>query len=114
MMSRSDLYLDVASELADQVGKLLVAGPAAVGRDAALDKFAAHIIEPCGCPPEDYPRLVQEVTSGSIALSPFLLTRPMSWAKQVFSAMHETASDRRIIFTPDDFGLEDGLSVRRG
>ena len=106
----SGLYLNAALSLASQVDKILIAGSAAVGQESAVDALAAggaDIIEPRGCPPEDFPKLIEWVVSGAIALGPFLLTRPMSWIKQVFATVRQTAPERRIVFTPDDFGLED-------
>jgi threonine dehydrogenase-like Zn-dependent dehydrogenase len=72
----------------------------------------AEILGIRGCPPEDFPRVLEMVTSGKIALSPFVITRPMSWIRSVFEAASATPPDKHIILTADDLGLEYSLELK--
>ena len=101
---------ETALTLLGVAGKLILVEPGtatveyAMGHLITLD---AEIIGTRGCPPEDYPRVLDMVTSGKIALSPFVQTRPMSWIRNVFEAVYTTPSDGHILLTADDLGLED-------
>jgi 6-hydroxycyclohex-1-ene-1-carbonyl-CoA dehydrogenase len=110
-----DADLRTVLELADQPDTLTMVGSAAyeqADRRDTLLSVRVEVIESCGCPAKDYPGLVERVTAGTIELSPFLLTRPMSWAKQVLSPSYDTISNTRIVFTPDDFNVENSLEAR--
>ncbi len=67
----------------------------------------AEIIGIDGCPPDDYPQVLDMVTAGKIVLGPFVQTRPMSWIREAFAEARRTPPDRHTILTADDIGLED-------
>jgi len=100
-----------ALALPGQVGKLfLVASEPFTDRNSMsrLTAAGAEIIGTRGCPPEDYPRVLDMVTSGKIVLSPFVQTRPMSWIREVFAEAHIAPPDKHTVLTADDMGLEVG------
>jgi 6-hydroxycyclohex-1-ene-1-carbonyl-CoA dehydrogenase len=66
-----------------------------------------NIIRSWGCPPEDYPEVLEMVLSGKISTGPFIQTRPMFWIDKVFEESYKTLSDKRTILTTEDFGLDD-------
>jgi hypothetical protein len=39
-------------------------------------------------------------------VSPFVLTRPMSWILEAFQELNGLDPEKRIILTTDDFGLD--------
>jgi len=101
---------ETALDLLSFAGKLVIVGFTTAKVEYALGRLMAYdaeIIGTWGCLPEHYPRVLEMVTSEKIAISPFVLTRPMSWIREVFEQLHTTAQDRRIILTTDDFGLDD-------
>lgn len=101
---------ETALNLLSYTGKLIIVGFTMTKVEYALGRlmaFDAEIIGTWGCLPEYYPQVLEMVTSGKIALSPFIQTRPMSWIRKVFEETHKTPPDKRIILTTDDMGLED-------
>lgn len=72
-----------------------------------LIELDAEIIDTLGCPLEDFPLVLEIVTSGKIILNPFVQTRPMSWIREAFAEVRRTPLDRHTILTTDDMGLED-------
>ncbi|MEJ2037790.1 MAG: zinc-binding dehydrogenase [Desulfosarcinaceae bacterium] len=102
--------LRAVMDLLPQSDRRMVIGSAPTGHERGADNLpggGVDIIEPTGCPPEDYPRLVEWVTSDKIELSSFLLTRPMSWVGQVMGRSPKSDLNARIVFTADDFGFGD-------
>jgi 6-hydroxycyclohex-1-ene-1-carbonyl-CoA dehydrogenase len=100
---------ETASTLLSYADKVIVvgSGTANVRYDMnQLAQFGAEIIGSRGCLPEHYPQVLDLVTSGRIAVSPFVLTRPMSWIREIFDELHKTTRDTHYILTPDDFGLD--------
>jgi 6-hydroxycyclohex-1-ene-1-carbonyl-CoA dehydrogenase len=101
---------DTALNLLSYTGKLIIVGFAMTKVEYAMGRlmvFDAEIIGTWGCLPEYYPQVLEMVTSGRIALSPFVQTRPMSWIRKVFEETHKTPPDQRLILTTDDMGLDD-------
>ncbi len=102
--------LETALALLGKAGKLLLIASAtatveyAMSHSVAMD---AEIIGSRGCPPEDYPLVLDMVTSGEIVLSPFVQTRPMSWIREVFAEARISPPDKHILLTADDLGFED-------
>ncbi len=71
-----------------------------------LEETDAEMMGVCGCLPGNFPQILKLVTSGEVQVSPFVLTRPMSWIHETFQEINSLAQDKRIILTTDDFGLD--------
>jgi len=100
---------EMAAALLDRAGRLVLLGSEVAADTAAQDRCVtagAEIIGCRECPPADYPRVVEMVTSGRIILSPFVQTRPMSWIREMFAEARQTPPDKHTILTADDIGLE--------
>jgi 6-hydroxycyclohex-1-ene-1-carbonyl-CoA dehydrogenase len=102
---------ETALALLSKAGKLIhFASSKTATVEFAMSHFIAldaEIIGIQGCLPEDYPLILDMVTSGKIVLNPFVQTRPMSWIREVFAEARITPPDKHILLTADDLGLED-------
>ena len=95
---------ETALNLLSFTGKLMIVGFGMAKTEFSMSRlmaFDAEIIGTWGCLPEYYPQVLEMVTSGKIALAPFVQTRPMSTIREAFEEAHRTPPDRRIILTPD-------------
>jgi len=95
---------ELALALLSFVGKLIVVGYGTDETSYMLSKlmaFDAEIIGTWGCPPKDYPAVLEMCVAGKIVLEPFVETRPMSQIAQVFEAAHHGKLNRRVVLTPD-------------
>jgi 6-hydroxycyclohex-1-ene-1-carbonyl-CoA dehydrogenase len=100
---------ETALALVGQGEKLILAASEPDTVEHALSSFPALDAEIIGsgrCPPDDYPRVLDMVTSGVIVLAPFVQTRPMSWIREAFAEARTTPPDRHTVLTADDVGLE--------
>lgn len=66
-----------------------------------LMAFAAEAHGVWGCPPEEFPAILDLVLSGRVALAPFVEFHPMSRIQTVFEKLHRRELDRRPILLPD-------------
>lgn len=66
-----------------------------------LMAFDATVQGNWGCLPEHYPRILDLVLSGRIALAPFIERRPLSSINNTFADVHERRTSRRIILIPE-------------
>jgi len=101
---------EAAAALVGQAGKLVLVASETATIASVRSRLSVVDVEVVGsgrCPSDDYPRVVEMVTSGRIVLSPFVQTRPMSWIREVFAAARMTPPDKHTILTADDLGLED-------
>ena len=101
---------ETALALLGKAGKLILvaSGTTTVEYDMShIIALDAEIIGSRECPPEDYPQVLDMVTSGKIVLSPFVQTRPMSWIREVFAEAHTSPPDKHFLLTADDLGLDD-------
>lgn len=101
---------ETALALLGQAGKLILIASEPVTNVSAMNRFIALDAEIIGireCLPDDYPQVLDMVTSGKIVLSPFVQTRPMSWIQEVFAEARITPLDKHTLLTADDLGLED-------
>jgi 6-hydroxycyclohex-1-ene-1-carbonyl-CoA dehydrogenase len=95
---------ETALNLLSFTGKLIVVGFGMQKVEYSISRlmaFDAEIIGTWGCLPEYYPQVLEMVTSGKIALSPFVQTRPMSTIREAFEEAHATPPDQRIVLVPD-------------
>lgn len=102
---------ETALALPGRAGKLLLIASEPITDDHAMSSITvsgAEIIGTRGCPPDDYPQVLDMVTSGRIVLVPFVQTRPMSWIREVFAEAHMAPPDKHTVLTADDMGLEVG------
>lgn len=53
-----------------------------------------------GCPTEPYPKLVELVLGGQVALEPFIEKRPLSTINETFADVHERRVTRRVVLIP--------------
>jgi len=107
---------ETALALLGKAGKLIhIASSQPATVEYAMSHFIAmdaEIIGIRGCLPEDYPLVLDMVTSGKIVLSPFVQTRPMSWIRTVFAEARITSPAKHILLTADDLGLEDSPEAK--
>jgi 6-hydroxycyclohex-1-ene-1-carbonyl-CoA dehydrogenase len=95
---------EIALELLSFIGKLIVVG---FGTDvnqysiSRLMAFDAEIIGTWGCLPKYYPKVLEMVLSGKIALKPLTELRPMSTIAETFKEADEGKLLKRVILTPD-------------
>jgi 6-hydroxycyclohex-1-ene-1-carbonyl-CoA dehydrogenase len=95
---------EVALELLSFIGKLVVVG---FGTDvnqysiSRLMAFDAEIIGTWGCLPKYYPKVLDMVLSGKIALKPLTELRPMSTIEETFKEADAGKLVKRVILTPD-------------
>lgn len=66
-----------------------------------LMAFAAEARGVWGCPPEEFPAILDLVLSGRVALAPFTEFHPMSRIQDVFEKLHRHELDRRPVLLPD-------------
>lgn len=95
---------ELALSLLSFVGMLIVVGYGTDETSYMLSKlmaFDAELIGTWGCPPADYPQVLEMCVSGKIALAPFVETRPMSQIAQVFADAHHGKVKKRVVLTPD-------------
>ncbi|MFH0784365.1 MAG: 6-hydroxycyclohex-1-ene-1-carbonyl-CoA dehydrogenase [Pseudomonadota bacterium] len=100
---------ETAFALLGKAGKLILLASEMATVEYATSHFIAmdaEIIGIRGCMPEDYPQVLDMVTSGKIILSPFVQTRPMSWIREVFAEARIAPPDKHILLTTDDLGLD--------
>jgi len=95
---------ETALALLGFTGKLLIVGFGMQKVEYSISRlmaFDAEIIGTWGCLPEYYPKVLDMVLTGKIALDPFVQTRPMSSIADAFEEAHGTPPDRRIVLVPD-------------
>jgi 6-hydroxycyclohex-1-ene-1-carbonyl-CoA dehydrogenase len=95
---------ELALSLLSFVGMLIVVGYGTDETSYMLSKlmaFDAEMIGTWGCPPADYPQVLEMCVSGKIALAPFVETRPMSQIAHVFEDAHHGKLKKRVVLTPD-------------
>lgn len=63
--------------------------------------FAARAEGTWGCPPEQFPPVLDLVRSGKIAIDPFLQTYPMSSINEVFEKLRKHELSHRPVLIPD-------------
>ena len=103
-VSGSKLGQEIALELISFVSRIVVVGYATERVEFMLSKlmaFDAEIIGTWGCPPSQYPHVLDLVDSGKIQVEPFIEVRPMSEIEAVFEAGHSGKLTRRVILVPD-------------
>ncbi|MGH2571863.1 MAG: 6-hydroxycyclohex-1-ene-1-carbonyl-CoA dehydrogenase, partial [bacterium] len=54
-----------------------------------------------GCLPEQYPRVLDLVLSGVVAVRPFVELRPLASINETFADLHERRASRRVILVPE-------------
>jgi 6-hydroxycyclohex-1-ene-1-carbonyl-CoA dehydrogenase len=54
-----------------------------------------------GCLPEHYPRVLDLVLSGAVAVRPFVELRPLASINETFADLHEHRVSRRVILVPE-------------
>lgn len=54
-----------------------------------------------GCLPEHYPRVLELVLSGAVAVRPFVERRPLASINETFADLHEHRVSRRVILVPE-------------
>lgn len=54
-----------------------------------------------GCLPEHYPRVLDLVLSGAVAVHPFVERRPLASINETFADLHEHRVSRRVILVPE-------------
>ena len=54
-----------------------------------------------GCLPEHYPRVLDLVLSGAVAVRPFVEIRPLASINETFADLHERRASRRVILVPE-------------
>jgi len=54
-----------------------------------------------GCLPEHYPRVLDLVLSGAVAVRPFVELRPLATINETFADLHEHRVSRRVILVPE-------------
>lgn len=95
---------EIGLELLSFIGKLVVVGFGTAVNQYAISRlmaFDAEMIGTWGCPPKLYPKVLQMVLDGKIAVEPLVETRPMSQIKEVFQLADEGKLMRRVVLTPD-------------
>lgn len=95
---------ELALSLLSFVGMLVVVGYGTDETSYMLSKLMAYdaeLIGTWGCPPAAYPHVLEMCVSGTIALAPFVETRPMSQIAQVFEDAHHGRITKRVVLTPD-------------
>jgi 6-hydroxycyclohex-1-ene-1-carbonyl-CoA dehydrogenase len=95
---------ETALSLLGFTGKLVIVGFGMQKVEYSISRlmaFDAEIIGTWGCLPEYYPQVLEMVTSGKVALAPFVQTRPMSTIREAFDEAHRKSPDQRIVLTPD-------------
>jgi 6-hydroxycyclohex-1-ene-1-carbonyl-CoA dehydrogenase len=95
---------ETALSLLGFTGKLIVVGFGMQKVEYSISRlmaFDAQIIGTWGCLPEYYPHVLEMVTSGKVALAPYVQTRPMSTIQEAFEEAHKTPPDKRIVLVPD-------------
>lgn len=95
---------ELALSLLSFVGKLIIVGYGTEETTYMLSKlmaFDAEIIGTWGCPPMDYPPVLEMCVAGKIVLEPFVEMRPMSQIAQVFEEAHHGKLKKRVVLTPD-------------
>ena len=65
-----------------------------------LMAFDATVHGTWGCPVEAYPAVLELITSGKVALDPFVERAPMSRLNQHLEAMHAHRLERRLVLDP--------------
>ncbi len=91
-------------DLLSFIGKLIVVGFNMVKHEYMISRlmaFDAEIIGTWGCHPQYYPRVLELVQAGKVAIEPFLETRPMSSIRESFAEVHAKPLPRRIVLEPD-------------
>lgn len=66
-----------------------------------LMAFDATVQGNWGCLPEHYPRILDLVLSGRIALAPFVETRALATIQETFEDIHARRTSRRVILVPE-------------
>ncbi len=95
---------NLALSLLSFTGKLIIVGFGMQKVEYSISRlmaFDAEIIGTWGCLPEYYPKVLDLVLSGKIALEPFVQTRPMSTISEVFEEAHSKPPEKRIVLVPD-------------
>ncbi|MBF0526632.1 MAG: 6-hydroxycyclohex-1-ene-1-carbonyl-CoA dehydrogenase [Deltaproteobacteria bacterium] len=95
---------DIGLNMLSFVGKLVIVGFGMQKNEYSMSRlmaFDADIIGTWGCLPEYYPKVLDLVQAGKIAIEPFLETRPMSQIKQAFADAHSGKLTQRIVLEPD-------------
>jgi 6-hydroxycyclohex-1-ene-1-carbonyl-CoA dehydrogenase len=54
-----------------------------------------------GCLPEHYPKVLELVLSGAVAVRPFVERRPLDTINETFSDLHEHRVSQRVILVPE-------------
>jgi 6-hydroxycyclohex-1-ene-1-carbonyl-CoA dehydrogenase len=54
-----------------------------------------------GCLPEHYPRVLDLVLSGAVAVRPFVERRPLACINETFAELHDRRASRRVILVPE-------------
>jgi 6-hydroxycyclohex-1-ene-1-carbonyl-CoA dehydrogenase len=66
-----------------------------------LMAFDATVQGNWGCLPEHYPKVLDLVLHGDVAVSPFVERRPMSSINETFADIHDRRVSRRVILVPE-------------
>ncbi len=63
--------------------------------------FHARALGNWGCLPENYPRALELVLDGKVAMLPFIERHPLSQINEIFAKAHAGKLTRRAIMVPE-------------